>query len=340
MDGKVASAFHITNEMWARVNQFNKDMLENYLADKIELSAETKRTYRVELRIFMWWVSEFCENKPVTEIKKRDFVKYLNWNTNRGLSDSAIRMKKASCSGLCNYILLMYEDEYPTFRSFVTSDMKIVKTGLVHEKKPLTPDEIKYLCDVLENRGEYEKLAYVLFTYSTGCRRAETAQLLKEVVDRKPIIKEVTYVDEFGEKHLGEAKIYLTNKIRCKGASRLGKVRQLKFDQQAMDAINKWLEVRGDDDCPYVFTAGQGKYIRQACPHTFNFWCYGEFSEIIGRRVYPHLLRASRATNLVVYEHKSSKVAQKLLGHEDVSTTEKHYIIKEDDDNEMDVAFI
>ena len=41
-----------------------------------------------------------------------------------------------------------------------------------------------------------------------------------------------------------------------------------------------------------------------------------------------------------MYEHKSAEVAQKLLGHNDVSTTKNHYIIKKDEDDESDEAFI
>ena len=45
----------------------------------------------------------------------------------------------------------MYEDEYPTFRNF-TIGIKVVKTGYVHEKVPLTPDEYINLCEELEKR--------------------------------------------------------------------------------------------------------------------------------------------------------------------------------------------
>lgn len=112
-----------------------------------------------------------------------------------------------------------------------------------------------------------------------------------------------------------------------------------------MNAIKKWLEVRGDDDCPYVFVSKQrnenGELVYQQIGlSAFNDWCSGLFTQIVGRRVHPHLFRESRATNLVVYEHKSAEVAQKLLGHNDVSTTKNHYIIKDDEDDESDEAFI
>ena len=79
---------------------------------------------------------------------------------------------------------------------------------------------------------------------------------------------------------------------------------------------------------------------RQVGENTFNDWCSGLFTQIVGRRVHPHLLRESRATNLVVYEHRSAEVAQKLLGHNDVSTTKNHYIIRNDEIDESDEAFI
>lgn len=39
-------------------------------------------------------------------------------------------------------------------------------------------------------------------------------------------------------------------------------------------------------------------------------------------------------------ERKSAEVAQKLLGHNDVSTTNNHYIIRNDENDESDEAFI
>ena len=174
MNGK--SAKHsdgITDEMWQDVNQFNRDMVEEYLDNQAELSAKSKICYESGLRIFFYWVKEHLNNKCMLDIKKKEFVKYLNWLTNRGLSESAIKFKKSCISNICNYVMMMYEEEYPTFRSFVTSEMKVVKTGYVHEKVPLTPDEYVMLCEELEKREQWEKLAYLVFSYSTGCRRAE-----------------------------------------------------------------------------------------------------------------------------------------------------------------------
>lgn len=341
LDGKIAARTEeITDEEWLTVNKYNREMVQDYLDNQSDLSAKTRPAYKSGLRIFFKYVKDYLGDKDFTKIKKKEFQKYLNWLTNRGMSDSAIKFKKSCVSAFCNYVMMMYEEELPTFRNFTTG-LKVVQTGYVHEKIPLTPDEYVALCQELEKREEWQKLAYLVFSYSTGCRRAEARQLLKEVVDYSAKEKRIKIIDEDGKEVEATSKQYQTHNIRCKGHSIVGKVRKLKFGEDAMHWIKKWLEVRGDDDCPYVFVIKQNNgETRQVGEGTFNDWCSGVFTKIVGRRVHPHLFRESRATNLVVYEHKSAEVAQKLLGHEDVSTTKNHYIIQDDSNDESDEAFI
>lgn len=330
----------ITDEMWQQVNKFNRDLVTEYLESKVELSEKSKIVYESGLRIFFWWVHENLQDKKCIDIKKKEFIKYLNWLTNRGLSDSAIKFKKSVISALCSYIMEYYEDEYPTFRTFVTSSMKVAQTGYIHEKQPLTEEEYINLCKKLEELEKWEILAWLVFSYQTGCRRAESRQLLKDVVNSEPIVKEIETIDKNGNTITVQSLSYKTHKIRCKGRSKVGKVRQLQFGQEAMDSIKKWLEVRGDDDCPYVFVSKTKKgEVNQVNESTFNNWCSGILTQLVGRRVHPHLLRESRATNLVVNDNKSIEVAQKLLGHESSETTIKHYIIRQDTED-ADEAFI
>lgn len=331
IEGKIAKhSIAITDEMWKEVNEFNREMVEEYLENQAHLSEESQRAYKSGLRIFFWWVKEKLDNKKCIDIKKKEFIKYLNYLTNRGMSDSAIKFKKSCISAFCNYIMSYYEEEYPTFRSFVTTDMRVIQTGYVHEKVPLTTTEYEELCKKLEEAEEWQKLAWLKFSYATGCRRAESRQLLKEVVDYEPTVKMIKTVDEDGNTIEVESKSYKTHTIRCKGRSKQGKPRKLQFSQDAMDAMKKWLEVRGEDDCPYMFVTKENGIYKQTAKSTFNDWCSGLLTKLVGRRVHPHLLRESRATNLVVEEHKSLETAQKLLGHESSETTSKHYVIRED----------
>ncbi len=340
MDTIAKRSDEITDEMWQKVNKFNRDLSQEFMDSKIELSEKSKIQYASGLRIFFWWVHENLENKKCIDIKKKEFVKYLNWLTNRGLSDSAIKLKKSVISSLCSYISEFYEDEYPTFRPFVTSSMKVIQTGFVHEKQPLTTKEYEDLCKKLEEMEKWQILAWLKFSYSTGCRRAESRQLLKEVVNYSPIVKTLTIKDKDGNEVETQSISYKTHKIRCKGRSMAGKIRQLQFSEDAMKAIKKWLEIRGDDDCPYVFVSKHSDgSIHQVSETCFNDWCSDLLTKLVGRRIHPHLLRESRATNIVVEEGKSVETAQKLLGHESSETTIKHYIIREDTDD-ADEAFV
>ena len=340
MDGKIANrSDEVTDEEWGEVSEFNRTMVQDYLDNQTHLSPKSLNAYRSALRIFFVWVKNNLRNKDCVEIKKKEFLRYLNWLINRGMSESAIKFKKSSVSAFNKFIENFYEEEYPNFRNYVTSEMKIPETGKVFAKEPLTPAEMDHLCEELEKREEWQKLAYVKFTYSTGCRREESRQLLKDVIKYEPKHKLVTITDENGVEHTVESVTYRTHDIRCKGRSWVGKVRRLQFGEDVMKYLKKWIEVRGNDTCPYMFVSkNKNGEARQINESTFNDWCINEFSEIVGRRTTPHNFRRSRATNLVCYDHRALETAQKLLGHESSETTQM-YVIREDSED-ADEAFV
>lgn len=323
----------VTDELWETVNPFNKQLVEEYLGNAVHLSPKSKVTYSSSLRQYFYWVKESCNDKKCIEIKSKDFMFYQNSLANRGLSESAIKTNRYSISAFNNYIMLYYEDEYPTFRNYITSAIPIPQTGFVHKKEPLTPDEYNLLCVELEKREDWQKLAYLMFSYSTGCRRAEVLQLLKEVVDYEAQRKTVKVVDEDGKELEVESIAYRTHDIRCKGKGRVGEVRPLQFGEDVMEVFKKWIESRGEDDCPYMFVK---KYRNGECSQlsetAFNYWCSNTFAKIVGRRINPHIMRSSRATNLVVFENKSIETARKLLGHKSSETTQLYVIDKEESD--------
>lgn len=260
----------ITDEMWNSVNKFNRDMVQEFLENQTHLSKKTLIQYESGLKIYFNWVKENLNDKNCVEIKKKEYLKYQNYLTRRGLSESAIKFKKSCVSAFNNYIMFMYEEEYPTFRNYVTSEMRVVSTGYVHEKQPLTPDEYVKLCKALEEKEDWQKLAYVMFSYSTGCRRAEARQLLKEIIDYKPQKKIVKVLDDNGDEIEKESIAYKTHDIRCKGRSVVGKVRKLQFGEDVMFAIKKWLEVRGEDDCEYVFVTKKNNEYKQVSEITLD----------------------------------------------------------------------
>lgn len=328
----------VSDEDVCSFNEFNKNILNDFIINSTELSPKTKKSYESNLKIWFNWVKDNLNNKSQLEIKPLEYKRFQNWLLNRGCGSADINNKRAAISSLNGYIEIYYHDEYPTFRNFINKSIKRPPKVFVHEKEPLTTAEFNHLIQVLTEQEEWQKIAYLEFTLSTGCRRAESRQLLKSVVDAKPIVKIKQYTDENGNIQEKRIVYYQTHPIRCKGKSEVGKVRKLAFSEKAMQAIRKWLDYRkeiwGDDDCPYVFvTKYQGK-VKQIGETTFNSWCSNDFTAIVGRRFHPHIVRESAATQLVVEQGKDIESVKALLGHESSATTEIYVIRNEDEDIE------
>lgn len=323
----------VTDSEWQEVNEFNKFILDDFITNSTELSKRSINAYKSNLKIWFIWVKDNLNNKKQTDIKSLDFKRYQNWLINRGCSSSDCANKRAAISSLNNYIEVYYQDDFPTFRNFINKSIARPPKTAVHEKEPLTKEEFKHLIDVLEERKDYQKVAYLKFTFETGCRRAESRQLLREVVDYEPTIKHK--IDDGGVET--EIRFYVTHKIRCKGRGNAGKIRKFKFSEDTRRAIQRWIDSR-DDDCPYVFVSRYKGEVVQVGETTFNNWCRDCFSKIVGRRCNPHQFRASRATQLAVEEGIDIKVVQQLLGHESSTTTEI-YVVR-DESEETDELFM
>ena len=333
----------ITDEQWQMIPAQNRQLYTDYFLDNVELSDRTKQTYRSNLKIWFWWLYENYGDKAHTDVKSREYKRFQNWLVDRGCSSSDIATKRSTISSLNNYIMVYFEDEYPTFRNFINASIKLPEKSFKNEKIPPTREELESMIEKLEQSDlwdKYQKIAYLKFTFATGCRRAETRQLLKsDVLDVMPIIKRITVVDDDGNKVERETKYYVTHEIRCKGRGKTGKIRRLKYDEDAHDALVKWLEVRGDDDCPYVFVTKDHDGYRQVSLSTFNQWGSGIFTRLLGRRFHPHCLREARATDAVVAQGVDIEKVRVLLGHNDSSTT-RIYVCGVDDDDADDELFI
>lgn len=302
------------------VPQVSQELIKDFLRQS-QKSDQTIKQYKSALYIFARFVHDELGNRPITGLKVRDALKYQNHLIDLGLSDSAIKFKRSAVSALYIYIEAFWEDEYPKTRNIFTKAVPSVGNTRRKEKNPLTLKEMEKLKKELIRKEEWQKLAYLTFTYSTGCRREESRQLKKEVA----------FYEKYRNPKGEQKNYYVTHDIRAKGKGKQGKVRKFQFDEESMQYIKKWIEVRGEDDNEslFVIKTKDGK-VSQVSASTFNTWCE-QFTEILGKKVHPHLLRSSRATNSVVEEGKDIKAVQQLLGHESSSTTEI-YIVKETDD--------
>lgn len=68
----------ITEQEWLKCNEYNRNILEEFLKNSTQLSPQTIKSYRSNLMIWFNYVREFLDNKPQTEIKSRDYMFYQN----------------------------------------------------------------------------------------------------------------------------------------------------------------------------------------------------------------------------------------------------------------------
>lgn len=314
----------VTEKEWELVCDENKEIADSFL-DQLHLSPHTLKQYKSAVQIFFRWVHDKKSNVPLYKLKPRNGLEYQNFLIKSGLANGSIRFKRSVISSMCGYVENFYDDmdEYKSFRNIFNKKIPNVSNEKAKEKIPLTMDEYNLLCEELEKKELWQQLAFLRFTYSSGCRKGEVHQLLKEVSEYQ------LTTDKDGNLK----KYYLSNPIRAKGKGIEGKVRKLMFDECAMNAIKKWLEMRGEDDSPYVFVkkTKEGK-VSQISTASFNYWCSEIFSPIIGRHMFVHLIRSTRATHLVVHDEKDIKTAQKILGHASSETTEIYVVRDEGDD--------
>ena len=318
--------FGFTNEEYRElVHEDDQELVDDFLEQQSHLSDQTLKQYRSSLMIFLKWNHDKNKNKELTELKPRDGLRFQNYLLNEGLGTSSIKLRRSTVSSFYGYLEVFWSDEYPDVRNIYSKAVPSVGSVKKKEKEPLTLTEIAKITEALEEREEWQKLAYFWFSIGSGARREEVRQVLREVADYDKFVKD-------GD----EKNYYLTNKVRAKGKGREGKVRRHYITEEAMEYIQNWVRFResnydfDDNEHLFVTVNVSGEKVNQISASTFNVWC-NEFSEYIdGKRVYPHLLRTTRAT-LLSDEGVDIRAIQKLLGHEDASTT-SIYIISDNDE--------
>lgn len=309
----------VTEEMYKKCNYETREIVEEFFAAKSQLSKDTRVQYRSALNQFVYWLHENAMDKPLYKVKKRDFVRFMSYLVNRGMSSSGLKFKKSAVSSLCKYIednIVDDDDmiEFSKFRNFTTSFTDIPKNH-VYEKVAISEEEYRKLLDVLIDDENYAAACWVACAFNTGARRGGIVQFKTECV-RDGIPDGKSYV--------------LTNKVREKGRGADGKVVQYMLNEEAIKYIQLWLDKRGYEH-EYIFTTKYGGEIKQMSREWAANLCSDTLSDILGRRINPHLFKASAVTNLLEKGKDIKLVSKYIAQHNDVSTTMSFYDLREDD---------
>lgn len=313
----------VSDEMWQAVNDEYRELVEEFISVQ-NFSPQTRKQYTSTLRQFGHYMNQSMNNKPFHKITKRDFLRYLSYlRDNRQMSSSSINFRKASVSSLCNYIENVVADDeehYRNFRNF-TRGLPAIPKNAVYEKVKITYDEYKDMMKVLEGDENYLGMAWLATAFNVGARLSEIIQFKTEIL---------TY--DFPE----ESTFVYSHNIRLKGSGVDGKVEPYMINREAIKYMKLWVDNRGYEN-EFIFTTKHGGEYGQMSASWGNYFCTNVLSDILGRRINPHLFKASCVTHLLETGVKLELVSKYVAHHNDVSTTIQHYDLRdfEEEKNEI-----
>lgn len=307
----------ITDEMWQHVNDELRTIVDEFIAVQ-NFSPATKRQYQSGLRQFGYYVYQSMNNKPLYKLTKRDILRYLSYlRDNRKLSSSAQSFKKACVSSMFNYIenVIADDEDFKEYRSFrnLTRGLPPIPKNKVYDKVKITFNEYKDMMDVLEKDENYLGMAWLATAFNVGARRSEIIQFKTEILDY-PIPEGKTFV--------------YSHNVRLKGQGDDGKVEPYMINLEALKYMRLWVENRGYES-EYIFSTKYGGEVKQASKSWADYFCSNVLSDILQRRVNPHIFKASCVTYLLESGVDLKLVSKYVAHHEDVSTTIAHYDLRE-----------
>ncbi len=306
-----------------KCNKENVDITFEFIRNNRQLSPQTRDQYLRCLKQFFYYIMENAGDKPFYRISKRDFIGYLGYMQDRGLSSSAIKLRKASVSSFCNYIEnIVSEDmeECRHFRNF-TKGMPKINPTQTFEKIPITIDEYNKMIKYFTRLHDYLAIAVVTTLFNVGCRVAEIVQFKTEILDY-PVKEGSNYI--------------LSHVVRGKGAGVEGKPLKFMIPLEVLDSWRQWIEHRGYEH-EYVFTIKCGNRIRQMDKGWIEEFCKTTLSPLLYRRINPHLFKASCVTRLLEQGKDLKLISKYVAHHNDVSVTSTYYDLRTFEDELEDL---
>lgn len=320
---RAKKADDITDEMWQQIRSEHRELVDEYLNVSTHLSPKTKVQYESGLKHFFWWAHEILNDKPLHKISKRDFMRYMSYLQNRNLSSSAMNFKKSAVSAFNIYIEdIVAEDEKETYGSFrnFTRGLPPIPKNQVYSKEPITYEEYEMMINALLEDENYLGVAWVATAFNTGARRAEIIQFKTEIL---------------GYSILDGQNYVMSHTVMGKGRAG-GKPIEYMINKEALKYIQLWIDNRGYEH-EYIFTTKYGGEIDVMSESWANGFCSDVLSDIVGRRVNPHIWKASAITHLLNNGVDINLVSKYIAQHEDVATTSKFYDLRdfEEEKNEI-----
>lgn len=311
-------ASEVTEDKWELVNEEYRSFTDEFLNSK-DISNKSVTQYTSVLRQFGWYIYTELKNKPLYEITKRDFNTYLSKLRKSGMSSSGVGGRKSAVSSLCNYIEIYIADIEPNYKNFrnFTRNVEVGAKNTVYEKVKVTYEEYRMMMDKLEEDENYLGMAWLAVAFNCGARRSEIIQFKTSIIET-PFPEDIDFIE--------------THKIRLKGRSLDGKQEAYMVNKEAYSYMKLWIEKRGYES-DYIFTSKYKGEYKPLDAGWADYFCSETLSNLLGRRINPHIFKASCVTYLIDIKKVPLEIVSRFIAHhEDISTTIKHYDLRDKTD--------
>lgn len=277
------------------MNQHNQKILKIYEGIKRTAGCTQKSIEAIvwnDLRLF----AEYLGDKKFEEATTFDVEGFFSYCLSERNNDLCTIARKQT--SLNAFYKTMIRKEYFNIKNPLD---KI--DPIKFDMKPrgyLTKQEFKQLIRYLQDKNDWRGLAYVLLSYSSGCRVSEIRRLNRDSLDYEKLQFQV----------LGKGERY----------------RVCIFSKEAGEAVKRYLATRKDDN-PALFVSRENK--RWSKESIERFLRNAAKEAGIKQRVFPHLLRHTRAMHLLEDGVPLNEI-QKILGHKNINTTQIYAVMSID----------
>ena len=260
----------------------------NYLVIERGLSSNSIKAYKTDIKKFVLWLS--CSNKPsFIKICESDLNEYIAFMFKNKLSSSSVNRNISSIKAF--YLFLIKR------KIIMISPAAEIITPKKERYLPTSMSELEV--EKLLNspksliRIEIRDKAMIEMLYATGMRISELVNLKLNNVD--------------------------TNRCVVKVLGKGSKERLIPFGENALEALNLYLNIRPSSNSKEVFLSNRKRRLSRVA-----FWqrikTYLK-RENLKLSISPHTLRHAFATHLL-NRGADLRSVQLLLGHSDLSTTQ------------------
>lgn len=322
---KRITLFH--KDTYEKVNQENKDLLEDYSLE-LESKGKSSKTiyqYQADIKAFYCWLYDNKNNEYILDSKKRTFRNFFLSLVKNGTSHNRINRFQSSLRNLLEFAT-DDDDEYEDYQVNVMRSIKGLEKAPVREIVFLTDDQINIMLNYLIRHEDYQRALYLSLSYESAGRRNEVAQVKKTD--------------------------FLTSNQTNEVVGKRGKKFNLLYFERSRQIAKLWLAQRGEDDLDTMWVYGTPDDRKQVTYQALYNWVM-KFRRILKAKtgesvpMNPHSFRHSALENYSNGSHHVLKqlgkdklpieVLKVVAHHSDSSTTENY--LADHDEELLEDAF-